>query len=687
MMDIERKVKQHKLFYVLLALLLGLCFVRYTFQIAIPHGVLLAAAVLLTLCADHDELMAFFCSCIPLHTSFEYAYAVLAGVFVYVIKYRDKLRFNLGAIPIVLMVVWETIHCFGQDFAIVEFAARCVPLLLLLVLLCSGDMKFHFSLIMRVFAISIAVMCCSLIGKLMYLSNFNLLVVFANLQRLGMDSAESGLAVAGAEMNPNTLGIICVLGMTGLMQLRYAGQGKRSDIVLIVILMAFGIMTSSRTYLVCLALMGVLLLFSQEGSAKKKMQFLLGAFVVICLALLLMYLIAPTLLEYYSSRFREKDLTTGRLGLMGDYHAFIISSPKILFYGLGVNELTSKLMDVYQVTTHTPHNSIQELILAWGLPGMALFVALWGVMIWKSRQVCRKQGLINYIPLIILLVKAQAGQMLNSDYTMMSFSLAYLSMCANLKPEALQLEREEQAAVRRPVPGLVFTKVFAVLLRRAVIIALVSVLGAGAAFGVSSYVVTPKYQASTLLYVNNNKTDLNSVAAKVSLGDLQSSRRVVDSYIVILKARDCLNRIIEASGVDRTWDEVQDMLLAAPVDNTEVMKITVTSTDRYEAEAIAGAVAQVLPERIPEIIQGTSVSVVDYPKRPSRPSYPIVIKDTILGFILGFILSVLTVLLMAMNDRVIRSEEELKQYGQGPVLAMIPNLVEHRLNLFRRKEE
>ena len=64
-------------------------------------------------------------------------------------------------------------------------------------------------------------------------------------------------------------------------------------------------------------------------------------------------------------------------------------------------------------------------------------------MIAMSKKHCKHQSLINYIPLIIILVKGMAGQMLNSPYTMLAFSYAYLSMCADLSP------RDEQRIFTR----------------------------------------------------------------------------------------------------------------------------------------------------------------------------------------------------------------------------------------------
>ena len=77
------------------------------------------------------------------------------------------------------------------------------------------------------------------------------------------------------------------------------------------------------------------------------------------------------------------------------------------------------------------HPKIKYIVLL----ALILFFGLFVAMIRRAGQFCPKRKLLNYIPLIILLVKSQAGQMLNSSYTMLAFSLAYLSMCQDFTNE------------------------------------------------------------------------------------------------------------------------------------------------------------------------------------------------------------------------------------------------------------
>lgn len=660
-------------FFVLLFTLLACCVVRYTLQIDIPQMLLLGIAVGIAVIGDRDEIMAMCACSIPLYTSFEYGHAVLICSVIYALKYGRRLRFNQAVLPLFAIVLWETLHCFGGSFEIVQYVGRFVPLLLLMVLLSSGNEDFDYPFIMRAFAVSTVAMALSVFGKVLFAADFDVMNALAGMQRLGTQTEElsSLLEVTGAEMNPNSLGVICVLAMTGLFQVRHAGSKRRFDVALMVVLLLFGAMTASRTFLVCLGLMGVLLLFSQAGGLGRKFQFLAAIVVLLLVAAFLLNLIAPALLQYFIGRFTVKDITTGRVGLMEAYGELIVSNLRVLLYGLGAHNFGSKAMAACETALNVPHNAIQELIIAWGIPGAVMLLAVFWVMYRRSREQCRKQGLINYIPLIILLVKAQAGQLITSEYSMLLLSICYLSMCANLTPEAVAAPEEPREA-----EGVDLWRALAALWRKAVLIILVTAVSAAAAFGITSSAVAPTYESSVMMYVNNRNVSVKDVVRSITESDIYVSRALVETYIVILNARQVLEEIIAVAESNRTPEELKAMISASAVNETEILQVTVTSTDPREATTLANAIAACLPARIAAIIDGTTAKVVDYAVIPSHPSSPSKMTNAFLAAILGLATTVLVLLIREFRDTTIRSVEELTRQYQYPVLASVPDLFE-----------
>lgn len=219
-----------------------------------------------------------------------------------------------------------------------------------------------------------------------------------------------------------------------------------------------------------------------------------------------------------------------------------------------------------------------------------------------------------------------------------------------------------------------FGRVFRSVVNRSWLVALVSIVLAILAFVGTYFFIAPSYESSAMFYVNNNALSVGDASFSISSGDLSTSRNLVESYIVILNTRETLNDVIDYAGVTRKYPEIKKMISAVSVNETEIFEVVVTSSDPKEAEAIADAIAYVLPKRIGTIIEGTSAKIVDSAVVPSKPSSPSYSKNTVVGFLLGFVLSVGIIALREIFDVTIRTEEDVMQVCKHPILASVPDM-------------
>ena len=121
------------------------------------------------------------------------------------------------------------------------------------------------------------------------------------------------------------------------------------------------------------------------------------------------------------------------------------------------------------------------------------------------------------------------------------------------------------------------------------------------------------------------------------------------------------------------------MISAKGVSSTSAFEVTVTSTNPAEAELIANTIAKILPERISEIVDGTSVRIVDCAVIPSHRAGPNLMKNTIIGIFVGAVLCVAVVVVrFLMNDCskvMIQSPDDLRIfYPDVMLLASIPDM-------------
>lgn len=436
-MNTENRVKNSRVrFGCLLGLLLLMIMTRYALQIDIPRILFLFVIVLLVLLGDRDEIAAMCICCIPLHESIDFFYALMICICVYIIKGFRSIRIGTNMLLVLVLIIWELLHTFQTAFSPEDFLSNVIPLIVLAVLIASDTEDLDYPFIVRAFAWATLGVSLVLLIRVLYFANFNILLALGSLQRLGLD-AQSNIqdaVITGGQINPNSLGIITVLAATGLMQLRSMQAGKKGDMLLMCVLIVLAALGTSRTYLVCLAMMILLLIFSEKGGAKKKLQLFLVLFAVIAMVIAALAVCFPETFAYFISRFLEDDITTGRGELMSQYHRFIVTNPKVMFWGIGLQDFGDRLIHFYRAGTNAPHNSMQEIILAWGLPGLLLFAVLLLNLYYVSSRRNQNQSLINWIPLIIILFKSMAGQLLSSPYTMLSLSFAYLSLRTDMTP-------------------------------------------------------------------------------------------------------------------------------------------------------------------------------------------------------------------------------------------------------------
>jgi capsular polysaccharide biosynthesis protein len=222
-------------------------------------------------------------------------------------------------------------------------------------------------------------------------------------------------------------------------------------------------------------------------------------------------------------------------------------------------------------------------------------------------------------------------------------------------------------------------KLVKALWHRAWAIVLAMIVCGAALFGYAEFMITPMYEASAMLYMNNNAISVGSTKVSISGGDLSASQSLISTYSVILKSRSTLEEVIEVAGVPYTYAQLQDMVSAGSVNGTEVMQVTTTDADPDEASKITNAMVDVLADRIVTIVEGSSVQVVDYSVAPTVPVSPDVRHYTLMGIALGFVLSAGVIILISLMDNAIRSEDDLLQnFADVPVLATIPDLLSQK---------
>ena len=173
-------------------------------------------------------------------------------------------------------------------------------------------------------------------------------------------------------------------------------------------------------------------------------------------------------------------------------------------------------------------------------------------------------------------------------------------------------------------------------------------------------------------YVCDSNTERENTIA--NLNDINASQKLVSTYIEILKSDNVLSKVITETGFTYTPEQIRKMLTASAVNGTEIFEVKITTEDANEAAVIANTIAAVAPEEIIRVVKAGSVELIDEAVPATSPSSPNVLLNTIIGLLLGGVLSVLGVLVAEMLDNRIKTEDDLKKGYDFPILGTIPDL-------------
>ena len=216
------------------------------------------------------------------------------------------------------------------------------------------------------------------------------------------------------------------------------------------------------------------------------------------------------------------------------------------------------------------------------------------------------------------------------------------------------------------------------LWKKSWIIVIATILCGAAFIAYTFFFITPLYQSSALLYVNNNSLDIGSTKLSITSGDINASNSLIDTYIVILKSRTTLEKVISEGALPYSYEQLKNEVSGSSEGNTPVFKITVTDANPEMAATICNRIVEVMVDDstgISGIVEGSSVNVIDYAVVSREPSSPSYMKNTAIGMLIGFILSCGIIILRSLVDSTIREESFLlEKYKDIPLLSTIPDL-------------
>ena len=220
------------------------------------------------------------------------------------------------------------------------------------------------------------------------------------------------------------------------------------------------------------------------------------------------------------------------------------------------------------------------------------------------------------------------------------------------------------------------------IMKKIALILAVSILGGALLFVYSAFFVEDTYTTSVSVLVHNAQT-VNSNTSTVN--DMNAADKLTAQFIEILQNPSILNQVAISVGNDPltglprvTAKDLEDIVNVSSSGNA-ILKIAIKCGDPVLCldicEAMATRGAELLREKVEassvQRIESTKADIVE-PKLVSKG----ILRNAVIGFLLGFILSAGPVVLIAYFDDTIKDSEEITKIHGLPVLGEVPSLVD-----------
>lgn len=203
---------------------------------------------------------------------------------------------------------------------------------------------------------------------------------------------------------------------------------------------------------------------------------------------------------------------------------------------------------------------------------------------------------------------------------------------------------------------------------------------------VSYFFITPIYQASTQLLVNQSKTE----QAQFNTTEIQTNLQLINTYNVIIKSPAILDIVIEELDLDMTVSQLNSKITVQNEKDSQVVNLSVQDPDAGLAANIANKTAEIFKKEIVKIMSVDNVSILAKAEIAENPSpiKPQPLLNIAIAMVVGLMAGVGAAFLLEYFDNTVKNEQEIEKLLGVPVLGVIAIMDESKIveNSKRRTE-
>ena len=180
---------------------------------------------------------------------------------------------------------------------------------------------------------------------------------------------------------------------------------------------------------------------------------------------------------------------------------------------------------------------------------------------------------------------------------------------------------------------------------------------------------TEKYSTSTsIVLVKNESTEKSDT---IDQTDITLNQKLVSTYRHIIKSRLVLEQVINDLKLGYTYNQISNEINVTAVEDTEIIKITVTDEDPELSVKISNKVAEVFAKEVIQLYNINNVSVLDSAQLPTYPSNYHTVRDIVLALLVAFVGSSAVIFVVFYFDDSLTDNENIEAELEMPVVAKV----------------
>ncbi len=430
------KEKSYFSFIALMAVFVLLLAARDIMGVSVSKYVFIGVAVLIFMVSDLSGILAFLAFVTPISLGVSYTFMTFLAIIFIIVK-SERIDIGIAIVFPFLIIFLELVNSFVSPIdTFPEFLRSVVMIGLLALLFLDSKKTYNYKMCIYMFLFGYLVLVFFTLFWVTETGSIQEYLRTGTTLAFGFLEGVEGNKIFAASY---AMGLYSVMTIAVALLLLYAKKGSRVFLLsLTVLAFIMGFVSTSRSFMfsavICVFLF---MLFSAKGT-KGTARVIFVTLILIIIALLLV----NTLLSQQYSTFVEKmqmsDVSNGRFDLLRYYNNVFLSSPKIFFIGVGLQNYVIKCGSYW----NSIHNATQEALLAWGVIGFACVVGFFTTMYKNAVRLVPKQDrdLMYTVPALVFLFYMQFHQLFSVRSTTMMLIVVYCTLALNGQ---LMSERKE----------------------------------------------------------------------------------------------------------------------------------------------------------------------------------------------------------------------------------------------------